>query len=192
MWLLANDHTFSSVTVEENEQVVAYALSRRPNVRLVETGLTFGKDGFTSYMGKSFPAALKLTRRFYPHHQNVDGFFVAKLKKFEPTPANAVLANGFGSTKAAARDLDATADGGDDGAAAAVFNKAPVVDEEAEDAGDDFGGFDEEEDEKYIAKGRRNAMRRRGLDPHALDGKANGEGNKVKNSDKWQKSKKAA
>ncbi|KAI4257513.1 MAG: hypothetical protein L6R42_005608, partial [Xanthoria sp. 1 TBL-2021] len=31
-----------SVTVEENEGVVQYALSRRPNVKIVETGLSFG------------------------------------------------------------------------------------------------------------------------------------------------------
>ena len=75
-----------SVTVEENEGVVAYALSKRPNVRLVETGLTFGKEGFTSYMGKNFDAKMKLTRRYYPHAYNVDGFFVAKFKKFALSP----------------------------------------------------------------------------------------------------------
>lgn len=75
-----------SVTVEENESVVAYALSKRPNVRLVETGLTFGKEGFTSYMGKNFDAKMKMTRRYYPHAYNVDGFFVAKFKKFALSP----------------------------------------------------------------------------------------------------------
>jgi len=53
-----------------SEQVVQYALSRRPNVRLVETGLPFGKEGFTSYMGKEFHPSMKLTRRFYPHLYN--------------------------------------------------------------------------------------------------------------------------
>ena len=33
------------------------------------------------------------------------------------------------------------------------------------DGKDDFGGWDEDEDKEYIEKGRRNAMRRRGLDP---------------------------
>lgn len=41
-----------------------YALSRRPNVKLVETGLAFGKEGFTSYMGKKFDPSLRLTRRY--------------------------------------------------------------------------------------------------------------------------------
>jgi ribosomal RNA methyltransferase Nop2 len=37
-----------SVTVEENEEVVNYALKRRPNIKLVSTGIEFGKEGFTS------------------------------------------------------------------------------------------------------------------------------------------------
>jgi ribosomal RNA methyltransferase Nop2 len=52
-----------SVTVDENESVVDYALRKRPNVKLVETGLQFGVEGFKAFGGKQFHPSVSMTRR---------------------------------------------------------------------------------------------------------------------------------
>jgi len=70
-----------SISVEENEAVVDYALRNR-YVKLVETGLEVGQPGLVSYNEKRFHPSVALCKRIYPHVHNMDGFFVAKFKKF--------------------------------------------------------------------------------------------------------------
>ncbi|CCX13700.1 Similar to Putative ribosomal RNA methyltransferase Nop2; acc. no. P40991 [Pyronema omphalodes CBS 100304] len=143
-----------SVTVEENESVVEYALSKRPNVKLVDTGLTFGTPGFTSFRGKNFNPKLNLTRRFYPHMYNVDGFYVAKFKKIGPTVTKK------------------KEDGGEEEAEG-------VTDVEGDEPEIEFGGFDEAEDKDALEKAQRRMQKKKGANPDAAPAKAEKKEEKV-------------
>lgn len=134
-----------SVAVEENEAVVDYALRKRPNVKLVDTGLQIGKEGFTSYRGKHFSPKLSLTRRYYPHTYNVDGFYVAKFKKIASSPHDV--------SKAGAKE------------------KESIARAEAEEEGiihGDFAEFDDDEDKEIIEKSITRSLKRKGINPSSI------------------------
>lgn len=179
-----------SVTVEENEAVVQYVLRKRPNVKLVDTGLgDFGSPGMTSYMSKQFDPKMILTRRYFPHRENVDGFFVCKLKKTGPTP---VAKNGTaGGAASASSDKTvnhaaSTADGDE-----TVVDKTPILDEDGttvEIEGGTFGPFDEDEDKERIERAERNRLRRKGLNPKAVLNKPKKEMTKTATGDESKES----
>ncbi|KAI3405982.2 NOP2 [Candida oxycetoniae] len=133
-----------SVAVEENEAVVDYALRKRPNVKLVETGLAIGKEGFISYRGKHFNPKLNLTRRYYPHTYNVDGFYVAKFKKIASSPHDV--------SKSGAREKESAA-------------RAEAAEESI--IHDDFAEFENDEDEKIMDKSKRISLKKKGINPNS-------------------------
>jgi ribosomal RNA methyltransferase Nop2 len=69
-----------SIAVEENEEVINYVLKKR-DVQIVDPNLPFGEPGYTKYRKKRFHPSVSLSRRYFPHKHNMDGFFVAKLIK---------------------------------------------------------------------------------------------------------------
>ena len=90
-----------SISVQENEQVVQYALEKR-DIEILECGFEFGRPGLTKWQGKLFHPSMKLAKRIYPHTHNMDGFFIVKLKK----KSNAKLENGKILSKKQVKELE--------------------------------------------------------------------------------------
>ena len=71
-----------SITVEENEAIIDYALRKR-FIKVLDSGMEFGKPGIVAWRHHRFNDQVKLARRYYPHVYNMDGFFICKIKKLQ-------------------------------------------------------------------------------------------------------------
>jgi len=69
-----------SLSPEENEYVIQYALENL-GVELLPVGLKIGRPGYTSIFGRELSKGMEQTRRIFPHEQNTEGFYIAKLRK---------------------------------------------------------------------------------------------------------------
>jgi ribosomal RNA methyltransferase Nop2 len=125
-----------SVTVEENEAVVDYLVSKLgPSVvRIVpipEASRDIGRPGFTSFRGRKFHPALAESRRVYPHVHNMDGFFVCRLEKVGEVPAEIDAGTGVAKFAAPSTVEESTADE-DTAAPVGAFVRAPLQPAEGE------------------------------------------------------------
>lgn len=132
-----------SVTVDENEAVVAYALRKRRNVRIESTGLVFGDEGYVRFRGKNFGPDMKMCRRYWGHKHNLDGFFVCRLRKFS---------NDIPVVKDEESESEEESEEGE-----------KEVDREGEDGEEEETLWDEEEDRKYIEQSLLKQKRKKGI-----------------------------
>lgn len=135
-----------SVMVEENEEVVQYALRKRSNVKIVDTGIQFGRDGFKSFGRSKFDERMVYARRIFPHVHNLDGFFVCKLKVNPPSN------NSNASSKAEKTETATTS---------ATIDEDDDEDQVVEEADDGLVSLDNPEDEKLMQKSLKKAKSRR-------------------------------
>jgi len=69
---------------EENEEVVNYLLKNNPNLEIQPITLPIKtRPGITKWKDKTFHHSLKLAHRIYPHDNDMEGFFVCKLRKLK-------------------------------------------------------------------------------------------------------------
>ena len=151
-----------SISVEENEWVVDYALKYR-YVKCIEVGFEVGESGLSSFREKRFHPSVKNCRRIYPHVHNMDGFFVAKLKKYADGVKGGEKEKEEGEKKKRKNKSKKEKKGDEDGDVPELVEdedeeeegegEEMEVDEDEEDEDDENDGiYDDDEDEEEYEK----------------------------------------
>ena len=74
-----------SIDVEENEAVIDWLLNKYENARLekIELGGLKGEEPILEWKNRKFNEEIKKCLRIMPYHGEVEGFFVAKIRKLD-------------------------------------------------------------------------------------------------------------
>ncbi|MBD3230483.1 MAG: NOL1/NOP2/sun family putative RNA methylase [Candidatus Lokiarchaeota archaeon] len=70
-----------SISPEENELVIDKILQEYENIKVTEINLKFGEKGMANFFCNRVSEELMKAKRFYPHKNGTQGFFICKLKK---------------------------------------------------------------------------------------------------------------
>ncbi len=70
-----------SIAPEENEYVIDDFLKRHAEMKVVPIPLEFGVPSYTEPFGVRLSPSLELARRFLPHKNGTEGFFICKMVK---------------------------------------------------------------------------------------------------------------
>lgn len=157
-----------SVTVEENEAVVAYALAKRPHAHLVDTTLGFGREGFKRFKNKEFGEKLKLTRRFLPQVHNMDGFFVSKFHVGKPSKKSRFSSFSFLGSFVSSLTFSIAPETQDDD----DLDAPPALladNEDGVESAESAVKFNDEEDQALIDSNLKKNLKRKGIKPVEIE-----------------------